>query len=1100
MAFFVIISAYAQEKKDLSNNSSKSTQTLGGVTNEGNLLINIYDNANMQVFRYISGQWVHQWYGTSSKSIWFYADGQTYSGSGCYFNGASNIMTTVSNTNIDANTNELVMESSGQFRIKQITYYPPESAVIYYKWEITNLSGTSKNDFRLFSGGDTYLQGGDNGAGFWLPLDNTVGVKKTISNNLQKLNMQGVTIPYAYESRGYWDVYQSVVSNHLTNVLDENEYTDNGMALEYRKAVLNTGETWVVEAIEKFSSSPITNIIVTAPLSSQIAPGNTVDLTFTIRNRTAQPTSVTLEPSVDLANWTTELISPPSPYLLAGNAIQDVVIRVFCPAGTPLGTTSKVTLSATDLSGTASDYCNVTAAEVPSITSHPENQTKCEGDTAFFSITALNAENYQWQEFRTGWNNISDGGMYSGATTANLVISSVTSDMNNYQYRCLVSNEYGNAVSNSATLTVLGILNIVNHPQPSEICDGGNTGFNVNVSGSNVSYQWQENNKGGYQNIIEGGIYSGTTTGNLVITGANFNMNEYMYRCMVSNLCSGTVISNEAELTVNRAPYISSQPEHVIICEGENAAYTVEALGNGLTYQWQVNEGSGFYDIIDGGVYSGATTNTLHVTDAPVDMNGFEYQCIVSGTCNPSATTESALLTVNSYTVIATQPVSTVVCETDTTHFMVVASGSGITYQWQVNEGSGFVNITDGDLYSGSNTATLTISGAIIEMNGYLYRCELVGTCNNAATDEATLTVNDLPAIIEHPVSASVCVNDNSGFLVAATGTDITYQWQVNEGAGFYDIVDGGVYSGATTTTLMITGAVIEMNGYEYRCVVSGTCNPAAISEAAILTVLISPVVNTQPLASETCETINTSFVVEAAGHGLIYQWQVDANDGNGFVDIYDGENYFGTNTNQLDVLSPGFIMNGYLYRCYINGTCNPAVFSDEALLTVLDAPNVFLGNDTLLCDYQSITLDAGPGENYVWSIPELQGQIVTVDISMIGYGTTDISVIVTDSNNCEGNDVIAITYEICAGIDKLASSEVKIYPNPANGLVNITFPDNINSAEITVYDITGNVIRNEFVYNHNKAKLDMSNEVKGIYTVKIIMDNKVVYKKLIVQ
>ena len=47
------------------------------------------------------------------------------------------------------------------------------------------------------------------------------------------------------------------------------------------------------------------------------------------------------------------------------------------------------------------------------------------------------------------------------------------------------------------------------------------------------------------------------------------------------------------------------------------------------------------------------------------------------------------------------------------TTFTAAASGTPApTVQWQVNTGSGFANISDGGVYSGSATGTLTITGA----------------------------------------------------------------------------------------------------------------------------------------------------------------------------------------------------------------------------------------------------------------------------------------------------------------------------------------------------------------------------------------------------
>lgn len=52
----------------------------------------------------------------------------------------------------------------------------------------------------------------------------------------------------------------------------------------------------------------------------------------------------------------------------------------------------------------------------------------------------------------------------------------------------------------------------------------------------------------------------------------------------------------------------------------------------------------------------------------------------------------------------------------------------GFNYQWQVNTGNGYVNINNGGVYSGVNSAVLNISNAPTSMYGNLYRCIVNGT------------------------------------------------------------------------------------------------------------------------------------------------------------------------------------------------------------------------------------------------------------------------------------------------------------------------------------------------------------------------------------
>lgn len=88
-------------------------------------------------------------------------------------------------------------------------------------------------------------------------------------------------------------------------------------------------------------------------------------------------------------------------------------------------------------------YSNTNA---PAITSQPANQTVPQGQSASFTVSASGATplTYQWQK---------NGVNISGANSATYTINNAQ-QANAGQYKCVVSNAYGNASSNSATLTV----------------------------------------------------------------------------------------------------------------------------------------------------------------------------------------------------------------------------------------------------------------------------------------------------------------------------------------------------------------------------------------------------------------------------------------------------------------------------------------------------------------------------------------------------------------------------------------------------------------------------------------------------------------------
>ena len=108
---------------------------------------------------------------------------------------------------------------------------------------------------------------------------------------------------------------------------------------------------------------------------------------------------------------------------------------------------------------------------------------------------------------------------------------------------------------------------------------------------------------------------------------------------------------------------------------------------------------------------------------------------------------------------VTVQPANTsIACGSDAS-FTVAASGSLINYQWEqrVNAATPWTSITDGGIYSGSTTSTLSLTGVTDANNGYQYRALISGACT--ATDFsniALLTVTPLIATVS-PTPANVC-------------------------------------------------------------------------------------------------------------------------------------------------------------------------------------------------------------------------------------------------------------------------------------------------------------------------------------------------------
>lgn len=108
--------------------------------------------------------------------------------------------------------------------------------------------------------------------------------------------------------------------------------------------------------------------------------------------------------------------------------------------------------------------------------------------------------------------------------------------------------------------------------------------------------------------------------------------------------------------------------------------------------------------------------------------------------------------------------------------------------------------------------------------------------------------------ITSNPTSASVVCSGATSFTVATTGSIPAYswEWRPNSSSAWFIVPNGGIYSGATTSTLTLTGITAAYNGYQYRAVVVGGCSATDVSQAATLTVNpLVPVVN--PASATIC-------------------------------------------------------------------------------------------------------------------------------------------------------------------------------------------------------------------------------------------------------
>ena len=181
---------------------------------------------------------------------------------------------------------------------------------------------------------------------------------------------------------------------------------------------------------------------------------------------------------------------------------------------------------------------------------------------------------------------------------------------------------------------------------------------------------------------------------------------------------------------------------------------------------------------------------------------------------------------------ITSQPASASVEAGKVQSFEVKATGTGLTYQWQVSTDGGKNWKNTG--VSGNKTSKITIT-AVSGISGYQYRCIVTDSSGKSVTSEVCiLTVSSVLAITSQPESATVESGKTQSFEVKASGSGLTYQWQVSTDGG-KNWKNTGV-SGNKTSKITIT-AVSGISGYQYRCIVTDSSGKSVTSDVCTLTV-----------------------------------------------------------------------------------------------------------------------------------------------------------------------------------------------------------------------------------------------------------------------
>ncbi|HEX8515519.1 MAG TPA: ice-binding family protein [Bacteroidia bacterium] len=305
---------------------------------------------------------------------------------------------------------------------------------------------------------------------------------------------------------------------------------------------------------------------------------------------------------------------------------------------------------------------------------------------------------------------------------------------------------------------------------------------------------------------------------------------------------------------------------------------------------------------------------------------------------------------------ITTQPGGQTVCEGSSASFSVVASGSGLTYQWR----KGNTNLVNGGNISGATTSTLTINPATISDAAINYNVIVSDGTTSDTSVNVSLIIDTAPSISLQPSDQAACIGGSVSFSVTANGTGLNYQWR----KGNIDLINGGSVSGVTTSMLTINPAILTDTAYNYNVVITGSCGNDT-SQNAALVMAVMPVIVLDPMDQTVCAGDSVNISVTAIGAALTYQWR------KGTVNLVNGGSFSGVNTANL-VINPVSVSDtAFNYNVIVMGGCSMNDTSVNMELAVNTAPQLTSQpSGQIVCAGSTVSFSVsatGTGITYQW-------------------------------------------------------------------------------------------------------------------------------------
>ncbi len=595
------------------------------------------------------------------------------------------------------------------------------------------------------------------------------------------------------------------------------------------------------------------------------------------------------------------------------------------------------------------------------------------GGTVNFSTASILGASYTWT-LPSGW---------IGKSSTNTI--TVTPNGNSGNITVTPSQSCGALATR--TIAVTSSASVPNTPGiivgPTTVClSSTNLTYTIDKVANASKYTW----------TIPAGwsIVSGADSATIILNGSASAGNGTI--SVVANNGCGASSSSTLNVTVANTAGSNAgiSTGGLSVCSGTNVSLSNSVSSDIVNWQSSSDGGITWVNI------SNSASQNYTVSKATISAL---YRTIIkSGSCDIAFSTPTAVV-VNAMPGISYQPSDNTICSGSNFTFSVVATGAGLTYQWQVSTDGGttYANISNTGIYKNATTANLTLTNVIASAK---YKCVITGTCSSVTSNIATLTISTsaTPVIASQPADISICKGVTTPLSTNATGTNLVYQWYSNA-------------SNSNTGGTLITGATLPIYAASpttstyYYCKITSTCggtsnfvstNAVQVSVTNLVPVEVrltaSPSINL-------CPGIVTNVTFSATpinGGTPVYRWMIN----NVLISGATTNTYTNSALNDKDVIAVNITSSE---ACAMNNPANAALTIIVASPNITGTTSVCVGNTTQL------TGEGTPASSNAWMSTNESVATVNSNGEVTGVSAGTTTIIYTTITGCTNSVTITV-------------------------------------------------------------------------------------------